>query len=156
MKVMADQHKTEKSLQIGDWVWLKLQCYIQTSVSSRGIMKLEPKYFGPFLILDKVGQVAYKLAFPAKAMIHPAVHISQLKSFHGQLPQQPYFCKWMRGIIIDPVLTPYKILAGRKAKRQKRPIVQYLVQWVNHIKEQATWMFVDVLKTKYREFQLTN
>lgn len=156
MKVLADKHRTEKPLQIGDWVWLKLQPYRQTSVSGRGNLKLGPKYFGPFMILDRVGNVAYKLALPAEALIHPTVHISQLKPFHGQLPLQPYIPEWMRRINVDPVLTPYKILARRMVKRQNKLDVQYLVQWIHHTKDQATWMFADVFESKYPAFQLTD
>jgi len=41
-------------------------------------------------------------------------------------------------------------------KRQNKPTIQYLVQWVNHPEEQATWMFADFFKTKYPEFQLAD
>ena len=37
MKQMADKHKSERSFQIGDMVFLKLQPYRQTSVSQGGI-----------------------------------------------------------------------------------------------------------------------
>jgi len=156
MKMLADQHRTEKEMRIGDWVWLKLQPYRQTSVASRGNMKLGPKYFGPFMILDKVGPVAYKLALPPEAMIHSTVHISQLKSFHGQLPHQPYIPEWMRGVDAEPALIPYKILARRMVKRQNRPAVQYLIQWKHHTEEQATWMFADVFEAKYPTFSFTD
>jgi len=155
MKMSADQHRTEKTLQIGDWVWLKLQPYRQSSMSSSSNMKLGPKYSGPFMILDKVGQVAYKLALPAEAMIHPTVHISQLKPFHGPLPPQPYIPVWMRGTQAGPALTPYKILARRMVKRQNKAAIQYLIQWSPHDEGQATWMFADEFESKYPSFRLT-
>jgi len=106
------------------------------------------------MIIDKVGQVTYKLALPPEAMNHPTVHVSQLKPFHGQLPHQPYIPKWMRGLRVEPVLTPHKILARTMAKRQNKPVVQYLVQAADHPEEAATWMFTDVFVSKYPDFPL--
>jgi len=152
MKMLADKHRTEKVLHIGDWVWLKLQPYRQTSVSHRSSHKLGPKYFGPFMITDKIGAVAYKLALPPEASIHPTVHVSQLKLFHGSIPHHPYIPEWMRGLSSTSELTPHKILARRVVKRQNKPAVQYLVQWVDHPEESATWIFADVFEAKYPTF----
>lgn len=45
----------------GDWVYLKLQPYIQTSLAPHSNQKLAIKFFGPFQIVARVGAVAYKL-----------------------------------------------------------------------------------------------
>lgn len=46
MKQMADQHRTEREFQIGDWVYLRLQPYMQATVQFRSNMKLAPKFYG--------------------------------------------------------------------------------------------------------------
>ena len=52
-------------------VYLRLQPYKQTIVAFKGNRKLSPRVFGPYKvlqrvgqILQKVGQVAYKLELP--------------------------------------------------------------------------------------------
>jgi hypothetical protein len=79
MKKFADQKRTEQTFSIGDWVYLKLQPYRQISLSRGRYQKLGPRFYGPFEIEDRVGQVAYRLHMPSGSAIHPVIHISQLK-----------------------------------------------------------------------------
>jgi hypothetical protein len=68
--------------QVGDPVFLKL-------TPSRGILryprggKLNPRYLGPFPILERVGLVVYRLDLPdGLTEIHDIFHILQLKKYN--------------------------------------------------------------------------
>lgn len=57
----------------------ELQLYQQISAASRSSQKLAKKYFVPQGIIQRIGQVAYKLELPSESRIHPTFHISPLK-----------------------------------------------------------------------------
>ncbi|XP_070045367.1 uncharacterized protein [Nicotiana tomentosiformis] len=46
--------------------------------------KLIPIYNGPFEILQRIGEVAYKLSLPPNlSAVHPIFHVSMLREYHG-------------------------------------------------------------------------
>lgn len=51
MKHQEDKNRSERSFQVGDMVFLKLQPYIQQSVAARGNQKLAFRFFRPYKVL---------------------------------------------------------------------------------------------------------
>ena len=79
MKQQADQHRSERSFDVGDWVFLRLQLYKQMSLKqAKTDNKLSPKYYGPYKVLQNIGTMAYKLELPASSQVHLVFHVSCL------------------------------------------------------------------------------
>ena len=77
MKQQVDQHRSEISFDVGDWVFLWLQPYTQMSLKqAKKDNKLSPKYNGPYKVLQKIGTMAYKLELPASSRVHLVFHFS--------------------------------------------------------------------------------
>src|ERR1700722_13840817 len=90
MKQQAYQHRSERSFEVGDWVFLWLQPYKKMSLKqAKKDNKLSPKYYGPYKVLQNIGTMAYKLELPAASRVHLVFHVSCLKKVIGdKLPVQ--------------------------------------------------------------------
>ncbi|GJW59886.1 hypothetical protein Tco_0109221 [Tanacetum coccineum] len=72
--------------QVGDKVMLKVLPW-------KGVIhfgkwgKLNPRYVGPFKVLERVGDVAYKFELPEElSRVHNTFHVSNLKKCHADEP----------------------------------------------------------------------
>ena len=76
-KQQVDQHHSNRSFDVGVWVFLRLQPYKQMSLKkAKKDNKLSPKYYGPYKVLQNIGTMAYKLELPASSRVHLGFHVS--------------------------------------------------------------------------------
>ena len=153
MKKNADVKRRDVQLQIGYLVLVKLQPYRQVLVANRLSHKLSARYFGPFKVLKKIGQVAYQLELPITTKIHDVFHVSVLKLYNGEeaatsfaIPQQV--------VLGDPILEPYRVLQSRVISKDGVAVKQVLFQWHNLSIAEATWEDVDSFKLDFPTFNL--
>ncbi|GKA86423.1 hypothetical protein Tco_0808134, partial [Tanacetum coccineum] len=113
--------------------------------------KLNPRYVGPFKVLKKVGEVAYKLELPEElSIVHNTFHVSNLKKCHADEP----LAVPLDGLHLDDKLhfveEPLEIV-GHEVKRLKRsriPLVK--VRWNSKRGPEFTWEHEDQFEKKYR------
>jgi hypothetical protein len=102
--------------------------------------KLAPRYIGPYKILERRGEMSYKLELPPKlSEFHDVFHESQLrKCLHA--PSKPETFKEVDqdSVNLNHDLTyherPIRILEKDVHLTRRRKINMYKVQWSNHTK----------------------
>jgi hypothetical protein len=126
MKKYADKKRTERELVVGDMAYIKMQHYRHSSLGIHKSIKLHSRYYGPFKVLQKVGQVAYKLLLPEDYHIHLVSHISHLKKHIGSkvIPQANLPLTDPDGNI---KMFLKKLLERRMIPRNNEPVVQWLI-----------------------------
>ena len=83
-KQYVDQHRMETQFQVNDLVYLSLNPYKQTTIEGKGSEKLKPRFYGPYKVIRKVGEVAYQLELPMGSTIHNVFYVYCLKKVIGQ------------------------------------------------------------------------
>ncbi|GJY10227.1 putative reverse transcriptase domain-containing protein [Tanacetum coccineum] len=112
--------------------------------------KLNPKYVGPFKVLGKVGEVAYKLELPEElSRVHNTFHVSNLKKCYAEEP----LAVPLDGLHFDDKLQfveePVEIM-DREVKRLKRSRIPLIkVRWNSKRGPEFTWEREDQFKKKY-------
>jgi hypothetical protein len=135
MQRQADKNRSERSFVVSDWVYMKLQPYVQPSVLPRAHHKLSIKYFGPYKVTARVGKIAYRLDLPTSSKIHPVVHVSQLKLAAGYKGPVPATLP----TDLPEFSVPIQVLETRGLTKGNRLVHQGLVQWSGLPCDLATW-----------------
>ncbi|GJV17211.1 retrotransposon protein, putative, unclassified [Tanacetum coccineum] len=107
--------------------------------------KLSAEYYGPFKIVEKIGNVAYKLQLPSGSLFHILFHVLQLKLCKGVV-DKPDTLPMCDNEGLSSVF-PVKIIDRRLGKLNNRVVAYVLVQWSNGSEKEATWeLYTDLLK----------
>ncbi|GJU11875.1 putative reverse transcriptase domain-containing protein [Tanacetum coccineum] len=148
-KSYADLKRKPIEFQVGDRVMLKVSPW-------KGVVhfgkwgKLNPRYVGPFKVLEKVGSVAYKLELPQElSRVHNTFHVSNLKKCYSDEP----LAVPLEGLHIDDKLQfveePVEIMEReiKRLKRSRIPLIK--VRWNSRRGPEFTWEREDSFKKKY-------
>ena len=104
------------------------------------------------MVMEKIGNVAYKLQLPLHSQIHPVFHVSLLKRKIG-LGKVACHDLPILGPDGQPKLEPVHVLERRLVKRKNKPVVQWLVQWSNLSVDEATWEDAEFVTQQFPDFQ---
>lgn len=148
-KSYADLHRRDVEFVVGDKVLLRVS-------PMKGVMrfgkkgKLSQKFIGPYEILDRVGEVAYRLALPPSLVrVHNVFHVSQLRKYVSD----PSHVIEAETIELDGSLNyeeiPIEILDRKVRKTRRSETVLVKVLWTNHTTEEATWEEENIIREKY-------
>nr|GEY46615.1 putative reverse transcriptase domain-containing protein [Tanacetum cinerariifolium] len=148
-KSYADLKRKPMEFQVGDKVMLKVSPWKGVvHFGKRG--KLNPRYVGRFNVLERVGDVAYKLDLPKDlSRVHNTFHVSNLKKCHADEPlavpldrlyvdDKLHFVEELVEIIDHEV---------KRLKRSQIPLVK--VRWNSKRGPEFTWEREDQFRKKY-------
>ncbi|GJV91578.1 putative ribonuclease H-like domain-containing protein [Tanacetum coccineum] len=128
-KSYANLKRKPMEFQVGDRVMLKVSPWKGVvRFGKRG--KLNPRYVGPFKVLEKIRSIAYKLELPQElSRVHNTFHVSNLKKCYSDEP----LAIPLEGLHIDDKLRfveePIEIM-DREVKRMKQSHITIVkVRW---------------------------
>ncbi|GJX67614.1 hypothetical protein Tco_0303341 [Tanacetum coccineum] len=148
-KSYVDLKRKPMDFQVGDKVMLKVSSWKWVvRFGKRG--ELNPKYVGPFKVLEKVGSVAYKLKILEElSRVHNTFHVSNLKKCYADEP----LVVPLDGLHFDDKLQfveePVEIMDHevKQLRRSRVPIVK--VRWNSKRGPEFRWEREDQFRKKY-------
>lgn len=141
-KMYYDRHMQEAPIfQIGDKVWLSAE-NLNIKQPAR---KLSHKCLGPYEVLQRVGQLDYKLKLPKSVPVHPVFHVSLLSKYGtSTIPGRKHLEPPPIEVEPDAELEyEVEIFLNSHLFRKK---LQYLVKWKGYDDSHNDWEPVDNVK----------
>ncbi|GKD98951.1 putative nucleotidyltransferase, ribonuclease H [Tanacetum coccineum] len=151
-KSYADKHRRDLEFQVGDRVFLKVSPF--RGVKRFGIKgKLSPRFIGPFEILERIGEVSYRLALPPQlSHVHDVFHVSLLRGYH----YHPLHVASYPFDQIQPDMSlseePESILDRQERVMRNKVIPFVKILWKNHPEREATWETEESMRASYPHF----
>ena len=117
--------------------------------------KLSPRYMGPYDVIEKIGDVSYRIALPPQlSRLHDVVHVSQLKKYHPD----PSHVIEPEEVELEDNLTyrvePERILDVKDKQLRNKTIHLVKVFWRGMTPGDATWEAEEQMREKYPQLCL--
>ena len=145
MKYYADLKRTPApTFQPGDLVWVNREGI----PSTKEFTKMDAPRIGPFRVLKRISETAYKLLLPEKSRLHNVFHVSQLTKFvprEGEIT--PEEKKENIANLVEPPKAVQPVSILREKKRYGAP--QFLVRFSNTSFENDQWLKESELDAKF-------
>jgi hypothetical protein len=110
--------------------------------------KLSFKFFGPYQVLKKVGNVSYKLKLPESSKIHHVIHVSQLKK--AVRPEDQVSADLPVTVMsVQDQVQPVKIYGEWLIRQGNKQVPQILLQWEGLPTSCNTWELLYVAINKF-------
>ncbi|MCO5607200.1 hypothetical protein L7F22_061393 [Adiantum nelumboides] len=93
-----------------------------------------------YQVSQKISDVAYRLKLPEGWRIHNAFHVSLLRPFVGEVPEEMVPEEEPEVEELDEILIPEQILAHKDRKVKGKVARRYLVKFKNYSPMDAKWM----------------
>ncbi|GAV58557.1 Chromo domain-containing protein [Cephalotus follicularis] len=115
--------------------------------------KLSPRYIGPYEILERIGEVAYRLALtPSLSHVQNVFHVSLLRKYMAN----PSHVLRTEPIQVHEDLSyneqPMDILDYKEQVMRTKTIPLVKVLWKNHDVEEVAWELEDTMRQEYPHF----
>nr|GFC20670.1 putative nucleotidyltransferase, ribonuclease H [Tanacetum cinerariifolium] len=151
-KSYVDHHRRSLEFNPEDRVFLKVS-------SCRGVRrfgikgKLSPRFIGPFKILDRVGEVSYRLVLPPQlSHVYNVFHVSLLRGYkYHPLHVVSYPLDQIRKDL-SLAEEPEKILDSHERVMRNKTISFVKILWKNHPEREATWETEESMRESYPRF----
>jgi hypothetical protein len=156
MKKYADANRIERQFDVGDLVYLKMKSYRETALGMHNPPKLSPRWYGPFKVLQKVGQVSYQLQLPTNCKLHDIFHVSHLKKHKGEraVPNPILPMVTDEGKVkIVPIAVLQRRTVPRSSGDYEVAVPQWLIHWDTMTSAEATWEDAEFIQKAYPGFQ---
>ena len=114
--------------------------------------KLSPCFVGPFKIIQKVGEVAYKIELTENMKgVHNVFHVSMLRKHLRDGSDEQILDT--SDLALDPDVTfvqhPIKILARDVRKTRRSEVAFVKVQWSLNDPQDASWVMEEEMRKDY-------
>jgi hypothetical protein len=138
-KSYVDAHRVDRSYEVGDRVFLRVKQHKSSIKFGKGA-KLSPRFVGPFVIMERKGLVAYRLALPdSLRRMHDVFHVSVLRHY---ISDPTHVIDMSSLQVLDEgalMAEPVRILDHHVRQLRRRMVDQVKVQWDNYSPHSATW-----------------
>ncbi|GJS53366.1 putative reverse transcriptase domain-containing protein [Tanacetum coccineum] len=154
-EALCDKH-SRRDFEFSSW----RSCFFESFAPFRELnvlggsrAQLSPRFIGPFEILERIGEVSYRLALPPQlSHVHDVFHVSLLRGYH----YHPLHVASYPFDQIQPDMSlseePESILDRQERVMRNKVIPFVKILWKNHPEREATWETEESMRASYPHF----